>query len=98
MNSIMNEHDCYIYHMSLKCLKIVFLRENVNISVLLRTTLMDIIMLCYYTIIDLCWGWHGVLLNSKRNVDWRGAEAIWLSLLFNSTPCLPKHKSTILLL
>ena len=28
----------------------------------------------YYTIIDLCWGRHGVLLNSKRHIDRRGAE------------------------
>ena len=27
-----------------------------------------------YTIIDLCWGRHGVLLNSKRHIDRRGAE------------------------
>ena len=28
----------------------------------------------FYTIIDLCWGRHGVLLNSKRHIDRRGAE------------------------
>ena len=28
----------------------------------------------YYTIIDICWDGHGVLLNSKRQIDWRGAE------------------------
>ena len=28
----------------------------------------------YYTINDLCWGRHGVLLNSKRHIDRRGAE------------------------
>ena len=28
----------------------------------------------YYTIIDLCWGRHGVLLNGKRHIDRRGAE------------------------
>ena len=28
----------------------------------------------YYTIIDLCWDRHGVLLNSKRHIDQRGAE------------------------
>ena len=28
----------------------------------------------YYTIIDLCWGGHGVLLNSKPHIDWRGEE------------------------
>ena len=28
----------------------------------------------YYTTIDLCWGGHGVLLNSKRHIDQRGAE------------------------
>ena len=27
-----------------------------------------------YTIIDLCWGRHGVLLNSKRHIDRREAE------------------------
>ena len=27
-----------------------------------------------YTIIDLCCGRHGVLLNSKRHIDRRGAE------------------------
>ena len=27
-----------------------------------------------YTIIDLCWGRHGVLLNNKRHIDRRGAE------------------------
>ena len=30
--------------------------------------------MCYYTIIDLCRGRHGVLLNSKRHIDRRGAE------------------------
>ena len=28
----------------------------------------------YYTIIDLCLGGHGVLLNSKLHIDRRGAE------------------------
>ena len=28
----------------------------------------------YYTIIDLCWGGLGVLLNSKRHIDRRGGE------------------------
>ena len=28
----------------------------------------------YYTTIDLCLGGHGVLLNSKRHIDQRGAE------------------------
>ena len=28
----------------------------------------------YYIIIDLCWGRHGVLLNSKHYIDRRGAE------------------------
>ena len=28
----------------------------------------------YYIIIDLCRGGHGVLLNSKRHIDRRGAE------------------------
>ena len=28
----------------------------------------------FYTIIDLCRGRHGVLLNSKRHIDGRGAE------------------------
>ena len=28
----------------------------------------------HYTIIDLYWGGHGVLLNSKRHIDGRGAE------------------------
>ena len=28
----------------------------------------------YYSIIDLCWCWHGVLSNSKRHIDRRGAE------------------------
>ena len=27
-----------------------------------------------YTIIDLCWGGHGALFNSKRHIDRRGAE------------------------
>ena len=27
-----------------------------------------------YTIIDLCRGGHGVLLNSKRHIDQRGAD------------------------
>ena len=55
----------------------------------------------YYTIIDLCWGRHGVFLNSKRHIDRRGAEVNMVKftvLLFNNTPCLPKHKSTIVLL
>ena len=38
-----------------------------------------------------------MLLNSKRHIDRRGAE-VNISLLFNNTPCLPKHKSTIVLL
>ena len=28
----------------------------------------------YYTIIDLCFGRHGVILNSKRHIERRGAE------------------------
>ena len=28
----------------------------------------------YYTIIDFCFSGHGVLLNSKRHIDRRGAE------------------------
>ena len=35
-----------------------------------------------YTIIDLCWG------GEQKT-------SIWFRLLFNNTPCLPKHKSTI---
>ena len=46
-----------------------------------------------YTIIDLCWGGHGVYVI-LTDVEPR---SIWLSLLFNNTPCLLKHKSTIVL-
>ena len=28
----------------------------------------------HHAIIGLCWGGHGVLLNSKCHIDWRGAE------------------------
>ena len=44
----------------------------------------------YCTIIGLCW----VLLNIKRHIDRRGAEVN----MFITTPCFPKHKSTIVLL
>ena len=36
-----------------------------------------------------------MLLNSKRHIDRRGGEVNIIKLLFNNTPCLPKHKSTI---
>ena len=40
------------------------------------------------TIVDLCFGRHGVLLNSKLNhIDQRGR------LLFSNTPCPPQHSS-----
>ena len=39
-----------------------------------------------------------MLLNSKRHIDRRGAEVNMISLVFNITPCLTKHKSTIVLL
>ena len=37
----------------------------------------------------------GVLLNSERNIQRRSKQ---LTLLSKMTPCLPKHKSTIVLL
>ena len=39
-----------------------------------------------------------MLLNSEHNIDRHAAEVNMISLLFNNTPCLPKHKSTIVLL
>ena len=39
-----------------------------------------------------------MLLNSKHHVYRRGGEVNMINLLFNNTPCLPKHKSTIVLL
>ena len=38
----------------------------------------------HYTIIDLCWGRYGVLLNIKRHIDQRSAEFNMISLLFNN--------------
>ena len=37
-------------------------------------TIIDLWGIGYYTIIDWCWGRHGVLLNSKHHIDRRGAE------------------------
>ena len=34
----------------------------------------------HYTIIDLCWGVHGVLLNSYCHIDRRGAEVNMIKL------------------
>ena len=54
---------------------------------------MDILQLLTYVEVDMeCyWTVNVILTDAKR-------RSIWLSLLFNSTPCLPKHKSTIVLL
>ena len=40
---------------------------------------------------ECCWTVNVILTDAER-------RSIWLSLLFNNTPCLPKHKSTIVLL
>ena len=42
---------------------------------ILSWTVSDIIYIYYYTIIDICWGGHKVLLNSKLQIDRREAEA-----------------------
>ena len=47
-------------------------------------TYVEVDMECYWTV--------NVILT---DAEWR---SIWLSLLFNNTPCLPKQKSTIVLL
>ena len=42
-----------------------------------------------YTIIDLCWGGHGFLLNSQRHIQTDAERrSIWLRLLFTNTSCL----------
>ena len=51
-----------------------------------------------YTIIDLYLGGHEVLLNSNRHNAGIERRSIWLCLLFNSTLCLQKHRSTIVLI
>ena len=47
-------------------------------------TYVEVDMECYWTV-------NVILTDTER-------RSIWLSLLFNNTPCLPKHKSTIVLL
>ena len=47
-------------------------------------TYVEVDMECYWTV-------NAILTDEER-------RSIWLSLLFNNTPCLPKHKSTIVLL
>ena len=47
-------------------------------------TYVEVDMECYWTV-------NVILTDAER-------RSIWLSLLFNNTPCLPKHKSTIVLL
>ena len=46
-------------------------------------THVEVDMECYWTV-------NVILTDAERS--------IWLSLLFNNTPCLPKHKSTVVLL
>ena len=47
-------------------------------------TYVEVDMECYWTV-------NVILTDAER-------RSIWLSLLFNNTPCLTKHKSTIVLL
>ena len=47
-------------------------------------TYVDVDMECYWTV-------NVILTDAER-------RSIWLSSLFDNTPCLPKHKSTIVLL
>ena len=47
-------------------------------------TYVEVDMECYWTV-------NVILTDVER-------RSIWLSLLFNNTPCPPKHKSTIVLL
>ena len=53
----------------------------------------NIIQLLTYVEVDMesYWTVNVILTDAER-------RSIWLSLLFNNTPCLPKHKSTIVLL
>ena len=53
----------------------------------------NIIQLLTYVEVDMeCYWTVNVILTDAEQ------RSIWLSLLFNNTPCLPKHKSTIVLL
>ena len=53
----------------------VFLKKRYLAAYQLWNFFLRVSYMLYYTIIDLCWGGHWVLLNSKRHIDRRGAEA-----------------------
>ena len=63
------------------------------LPVLHRPEVVDIIQLLTYVEVDMeCYWTVSVILTDAER------RSIWFSLLFNNIPCLPKHKSTIVLL
>ena len=52
----------------------VMMSSSSRIRLMRKTLVTFLFTIVYYTIIDLCWGRHEVLLNSKRHIDRRGAE------------------------
>ena len=92
------DNDTLAFRLS-NCIKLYFFQKtwkqffvspvNLGRVGLPETQAFYIIQLLTY--VECYWTVNVILTDAER-------RSIWLSLLFNNTPCLPKHKTTIVLL